>query len=140
VNAKLALGASDTMSNTDKNQNSPGNAQTQIDKDGEIFTVVQHNPEFPGGMVNLGKYLTENVKYPEAAKRAHVSGKVFLSFVINLDGSIQHVQILKGIGFGADEEAIRVVKAMPRWNPGSQGGKPVRVKYNLPIKFDSENK
>ncbi|MFC5410476.1 TonB family protein [Larkinella bovis] len=106
------------------------------DGNGEIFTVVEQNPEFPGGIANLGKYLSENIRYPEAAKRAQVSGRVFVSFVVNTDGSIQDIQILKGIGFGADEEAVRVIKAMPRWKPAMQDGKVVRVKYNLPIRFE----
>ncbi|GAB3267225.1 TonB family protein [Larkinella harenae] len=105
------------------------------DGKGEIFTVVERNPEFPGGMAGLGKFIKDNMQYPEAAKRAQVSGKVFLSFVINTDGSFQDVQVLKGIGFGADEEAVRVVKSMPRWKPATQNGKLVRVKYNLPIRF-----
>ncbi|MGV3557732.1 TonB family protein [Larkinella arboricola] len=110
------------------------------DGNGKIFTMVEQNPEFPGGMKALGEFLSNNIKYPAAAARAGVSGRVFLSLVINTDGSIQDVTILKGIGFGADEEAIRVVKSMPRWKPGIQDGKPVRVKYNLPINFLSTEK
>ncbi|WP_138994659.1 TonB family protein [Larkinella sp. C7] len=109
------------------------------DGNGEIFTVVEKNPEFPGGMAGLTRFINENLRYPEAAQRAYVSGRVFLSFVINTDGSFQNIQILKGIGFGADEEAIRVIKAMPRWKPATQDGKPVRVKYNLPINFNLKN-
>ncbi|GAB3896327.1 hypothetical protein GCM10028803_13800 [Larkinella knui] len=105
-----------------------------------IFAVVQESPEFPGGMSELTRFIVKNVQYPEAARKAHVSGKVFLRFVINTDGSFQDIQILKGIGFGADEEAIRVLKAMPRWKPGTQNGKPVRVQYNLPIKFEPADK
>ncbi|MGA0556233.1 TonB family protein [Larkinella sp. VNQ87] len=107
------------------------------DEKGDIFTVVEKNPEFPGGMPALGEYLSDNIQYPPAASRANVSGRVFVSFVVNTDGSIQHVQILKGIGFGTDEEAVRVVQAMPRWKPGTQDGKPVRVRYNLPINFQT---
>ncbi|GAB3321858.1 hypothetical protein GCM10027299_16910 [Larkinella ripae] len=112
----------------------------QPDKKGDVFTVVEQNPEFPGGMPALGRFITDNIRYPEAAKRALVSGRVFVNFVVNVDGSIQDVQILRGIGFGADEEALRVVKAMPRWKPGMQGGKPVRVRYNLPMNFDLASK
>jgi TonB family protein len=136
VNAKLTFGSDGTQSKLidllDRKPMDDGN--------GKIFTVVEKNPEFPGGMAGLGDYITKNLKYPEAAKRAQVSGRIFLSFVVNLDGSIQHVQILKGIGFGADEEAIRIVKAMPRWKPATQDGKPVRVKYNLPINFSLDKK
>ncbi|MFC5413038.1 energy transducer TonB [Larkinella bovis] len=107
-------------------------------KEEQIFTVVEQNPEFPGGMAALGQFLSKNIRYPPAASRANVSGRVFVSFVVNTDGSIQDVQVLKGLGFGTDEEAMRVVKAMPKWRPGKQSGRPVRVKYNLPINFQLE--
>jgi periplasmic protein TonB len=99
----------------------------------QVFQVVEQQPEFPGGNVN--SYLSKNIKYPAAASRANVSGKVFLTFVVNTDGSIQDVSVLKGLGFGCDEEAMRVVKSMPKWRPGKQSGRPVRVKYNLPVSF-----
>ena len=83
----------------------------------------------------MGQYLGKNIKYPAAASRANVSGKVFLTFVVNTDGSIQDVSVLKGLGFGCDEEALRVVRGMPKWKPGKQSGRNVRVKYNLPVSF-----
>ena len=86
----------------------------------------------------LNQYLGKNIRYPAAAQRANVSGRVFVSFVVNTDGSIQDVTVLKGLGFGTDEEAVRVVKGMPKWRPGKQSGRPVRVKYNLPINFQLE--
>lgn len=107
-------------------------------KEEQIFTVVEQNPEFPGGMAALGQFLGKNIRYPPAASRANISGRVFVSFVVNTDGSIQDVTVLKGLGFGTDEEAMRVVKAMPKWRPGKQSGRPVRVKYNLPINFQLE--
>ena len=107
-------------------------------KEEEIFTVVEQQPEFPGGMAALGQYLGKNLRYPAAAQRANISGKVFISFVVNTDGSIQDVSVLKGLGFGTDEEAQRVVKSMPKWRPGKQSGRAVRVKYNLPINFTLE--
>lgn len=107
-------------------------------KEEEIFTVVEQQPEFTGGMAALGQYLQKNLHYPAAAQRANISGRVFVSFVVNTDGSIQDVQVLKGLGFGTDEEAVRVVKSMPKWRPGKQSGRPVRVKYNLPINFTLE--
>jgi periplasmic protein TonB len=103
--------------------------------DNKVFEIVEQNPEFPGGMGELNKYLGKNIKYPAAASRANVSGKVFMTFVVNVDGSIQDVSVLKGLGFGCDEEAIRVVRSMPKWRPGKQSGRPVRVKYNLPVSF-----
>jgi len=101
----------------------------------QIFQVVEQNPEFPGGMAACYAYLGKNIKYPAAASRANVSGKVFLTFVVNTDGSIQDVSVLKGLGFGCDEEAMRVVKTMPKWKPGKQSGRNVRVKFNLPVSF-----
>jgi len=107
-------------------------------KDDEVFTVVEQNPEFVGGNAAMYAWLGKNIKYPAAASRANISGKVFVSFTVNTDGSITDAQVLKGLGFGTDEEAIRVVKSMPKWKPGKQSGRPVRVKYNLPISFQLE--
>lgn len=107
--------------------------------DGEtIFTVVEQSPEFPGGIKAMYEFLGANIKYPEAAAKANVQGKVFLNFTITKEGEIRDIQILKGLGFGADQESIRVVSAMPRWKPGVQSGKPVNVKYTLPIAFQLE--
>ena len=101
----------------------------------EIFRVVESAPEFPGGEEALYDYLAKNMRYPDMAKEAGISGKVFLTFVVEKDGSITDVQLLRGIGGGCDEEAIRVVQKMPTWAPGRQRNIPVRVQYNLPIKF-----
>ncbi|TAF94802.1 MAG: energy transducer TonB [Cytophagia bacterium] len=100
-----------------------------------IFQVVEQQPEFPGGTSAMMSYLGKNIKYPAAASRANVSGKVYLTFVVNTDGSIQDVQTLKGLGFGCDEEAQRVIRSMPKWKPGKQSGRSVRVKFNLPVSF-----
>lgn len=101
----------------------------------EVFLVVEQNPEPQGGMAALGDYLSKNLRYPAAAERANVQGKVFVTFIVAADGGISDVQILKGIGFGCDEEALRVIKQMSNWKPGRQSGKPVSVKFNLPIAF-----
>lgn len=103
----------------------------------EIFTVVEKMPEFPGGIQKLYNYLGNNIRYPEVAKEAGIQGKVYISFVVEKDGSIKDVKVLRGIPGGkmCDNEAIRVVKAMPKWSPGKQRGKPVRVSYNLPVQF-----
>lgn len=100
-----------------------------------VYSVVEQEPEFPGGMEAMYKYLAENIKYPEQAKADGVQGRVFVRFVIEADGSVNNAQVLRGIGGGCDEEALRVVEAMPMWKPGTQDGKPVRVQYNLPITF-----
>jgi protein TonB len=101
----------------------------------EIFTVVEAMPEFPGGMGKLMAYLGNNIKYPPLARESGIQGRVFINFVVEPDGKISNVKVLRGIGGGCDEEAIRVVEAMPKWKPGMQRGKPVRVSYNLPVKF-----
>ncbi|MBL7137912.1 MAG: energy transducer TonB [Bacteroidales bacterium] len=104
-------------------------------KEAEIFTVVEENPLFPGGEAALYKFLSESIKYPEEAKELGIQGRVFVNFVVETNGSVSKVKVLRGIGGGCDEEAVRVVKSMPRWTPGKQRGIPVRVSYNLPIKF-----
>ena len=105
----------------------PGEAQ--------IFMVVESMPEFPGGEAALNKYLYENIKYPQMAKESGIHGRVFVTFVVERNGEVTDVRVLRGIGGGCDEEAIRVVQNMPKWDPGKQRGKPVRVQFNLPIKF-----
>lgn len=103
----------------------------------EIFTVVEQMPSFPGGERAMYEYLNKNIKYPEVAKEAGIQGKVYVSFVVGKDGEITDVKILRGIPGGkmCDEEAIRVVKNMPKWNAGKQRGKAVKVSYMLPIQF-----
>lgn len=100
-----------------------------------IFTVVEEQPEYPGGNAEMFKFLAQKIKYPTAASKANVQGKVFVSFVVTTDGDIEDVQILKGIGFGCDAEAARVVSKFPKWTPGKQNGKAVNVKYIVPINF-----
>ena len=104
-------------------------------KEEDPFIHVEEMPRFPGGEVALFKYLGDNIKYPAMAKDAGINGKVYVTFVIEKDGSIGNVKILRGIGGGCDEEAIRILNGMPHWSPGKQRGKPVRVQYNLPINF-----
>lgn len=101
----------------------------------EIFTVVEEQPGYPGGEEARIRYLQESIKYPEEAKELGIQGKVFVTFVVEVDGTITDVRVLRGIGGGCDEEAMRVVRSMPKWVPGKQRGVPVRVQFNLPIKF-----
>lgn len=101
----------------------------------EIFTVVEESPSFPGGDIARIKFLQQNIEYPTMARESGIQGTVYVTFVVEPDGKVSNVQILRGIGGGCDEEAIRVIKAMPRWNAGKQRGKPVRVQFNMPIKF-----
>lgn len=104
-------------------------------EDNTVYIAVEQNPEFAGGMNALSKFLQKNLHYPTPAVNANVGGKVYMQFVVGQDGSITKVDILKGIGFGCDEEAQRVVKLMPKWSPGRQSGRAVAVKFTLPISF-----
>lgn len=101
----------------------------------EIFTIVEEQPGFPGGEGALMEYLGKNISYPQLARESNIQGTVYVTFVVEPNGSISNVKTLKGIGGGCDEEAIRVVKNMPSWKAGKQRGKPVRVQFNLPIRF-----
>lgn len=96
---------------------------------------VEVDPMFPEGMESLYKYLAENIHYPEQAKREKIQGKVYIGFVIEKDGSIVDAKVIRGIGGGCDEEALRVVNAMPKWMPGKVRGENVRVQFNLPVVF-----
>ncbi len=115
-------------------------AQPQPTKADEVFMVVEQQPEFKGGTNALYQFLGRNIKYPAAAVKANVEGKVFVQFVVNKIGETSDVTILKGIGFGCDEEAMRVVRLMPNWIPARQSGKSVAVQYTLPIAFAIEGK
>ena len=101
----------------------------------EIFKIVEEMPSFPGGEAKLMEYVAKNVKYPQIARETGIQGRVFVNFVVEPDGSVSNVSVLRGIGGGCDEEAMRVVKNMPKWKPGKQRGKPVRVQYMLPVNF-----
>ncbi len=109
--------------------------QEEVHVEAEIFTIVEEQPGFPGGEAALMEFLGKNITYPPMARESGIQGTVFVTFVVEPDGSVTNVKILRGIGGGCDEEAIRVVKNMPKWKPGKQRGKPVRVQFNLPIRF-----
>ncbi len=102
----------------------------------QIFTVVEKMPEFPdGGMQGLLQYLARNIKYPVIAQENGIQGRVVCSFVVNRDGSIVDIEVLRGVDPSLDKEAVRVLGTMPKWKPGEQRGKPVRVKYTVPVMF-----
>jgi TonB family protein len=100
-----------------------------------VFKIVEKMPEYPGGMDDLIKFLSQNVRYPEAAKKENIQGMVVVQFIIDKDGTIRDPHVVQGIGGGANEEALRVVKMMPKWKPGLQKGQAVNVQFNLPIRF-----
>lgn len=99
---------------------------------------VENQPEFTGGETELFKYLAANLKYPRAAVEANIQGTVYITFIVEENGSISNVIPARTIGGGCDEEAVRVIKNMPRWKPGKQYGRPVRVRFNIPVKFSLE--
>ncbi len=100
-----------------------------------VYQIVEQMPQYTGGEEAMMKYVAENIKYPQAAKDKNIGGRVFVSFVIEKDGSVNEVKVMRGIGGGCDEEAVRVIKGMPKWKPGIQKGKPVRVSYMMPLNF-----
>lgn len=101
----------------------------------DVFTVVEQMPRFPGGDEARLKYLVENINYPEEARKNGIQGTVYAQFIVEKDGKINEVRVLRGIGGGCDEEAVRVIKNMPDWIPGRQRGENVSVQFNMPIKF-----
>lgn len=110
--------------------------QEEEEDDQVVFVVVENMPEFPGGQQALFKYLSENVKYPVIAQENGIQGRVICQFVVNKDGAIVDVEVVRSGGDPSlDKEAIRVIKSMPKWKAGQQRGKPVRVKYTVPVNF-----
>jgi protein TonB len=103
--------------------------------DPEIFIVAEVMPEFPGGYAALLRYLRNNLRYPELARETGIEGTVHIGFVVASDGSVRNAEVLRGIGGGCDEEALRAVMAMPKWIAGKQRGKAVNVAFNLPVGF-----
>ena len=109
--------------------------QAEVTDEEEIFQVVEEMPEFPGGMEKLLEYLSRNIKYPTIAQEQGIQGRSVIEFVVNKDGSIVDPKVVRSLHPKCDEEAMRVIKAMPKWKPGKQRGKPVRVKYTVPVQF-----
>jgi protein TonB len=101
----------------------------------EVFVVVEEMPSFPGGEPALMAFINSNIQYPEIAKENNIQGRVILKFCVTYKGGVDQVQIIKGVDPALDNEAIRVIKMLPAWKPGKQGGKPVNVWYNVPVIF-----
>lgn len=108
-----------------------------VDGNGNImeYNGLEVLPEFKGGLQAFGAFLSRNLHYPKEARRNKIQGRVFLSFIIEKDGSLTNAKVIRGIGAGCDEEALRVINSSPKWNPGVQRGRPVRVSYTVPIFF-----
>ena len=105
-----------------------------------VYMIVEQMPEFPGGDKSLFQFIADNTKYPADAKEKGIKGRVFVNFIVEPDGSVSDIRVLRGIGGGCDEEAVRVVESMPKWKPGMQNGEVVRVSYNVPVNFRLEDK
>ena len=109
--------------------------EIEEEDDEEFFMVVENMPEFPGGDLGLMKYIQKNVKYPPIAKEYNITGKVYVSFIVDKKGNVTNVKIVRGVDKNLDAEALRVVKSLPKYKPGKQRGKPVRVMFTIPINF-----
>ena len=101
----------------------------------EIFMIVEDQPEFPGGTAALLEYLKKNIKYPAICRENNIQGRVLVTFIVNKDGAIVEPEVVKGVNPSLDKEALRVISQMPNWKPGYQRGKPVRVKFTVPVNF-----
>ena len=105
----------------------------------QIFQVVEERPQFPGGDAELMKYLQKNIKYPTICQEQGIQGRVIVQFVVNTDGSIVDPQVIKPVNPHLDKEALRVISTMPKWSPGKQRGKAVRVRFTVPVTFRLSN-
>ena len=107
----------------------------QTKKNNMVYDVVEVMPQFPGGQIAMLKYIMENIKYPKQIMEEGIQGRVTVSFIVEKDGRVSNVRLLRSVQPLLDKEAIRVVKSMPKWTPGKHNGKPVRVRFNLPVMF-----
>lgn len=131
VKDDLQIEAEPTQEETIK----PVNPLEGIADDQQIYAAVESMPVFPGGSAALYKFIRENLRYPKAALDKGIQGRVIITFIVETDGSISSIKVIKGIGSGCEEEAVRMIASMPRWIPGKQHGAPVRVQFNLPLRF-----
>jgi TonB family protein len=122
-------------------KNKPDAEKTDMVKtaDGQVFTLVEHVPEFAGGIEAFIHFLSKNIRYPEKARDKDIQGRVLVSFIVETDGKLTDIKVAKGIGGGCDEEALRVMQLSPPWRPGIQGRRTMRVAYSVPISFTLSN-
>lgn len=142
MSTKTAIGTFDVKGNDDANGEILKAKEVIVEpeppkheEENKVFDIVEQQPLFPGGPAALMKYLSENTKYPVVAQENGVQGRVTVQFVVEKDGSISDVHVLRGVDPSLDKEAVRVVKSMPRWTPGKQNGITVRVNYRVPVLF-----
>jgi TonB family protein len=131
------LGLPSCGSNAHTTQQESTQVETTTEEESDFlgFVAGEETPEFPGGIARLGSFIKENLQYPQEAIDAGIEGSVFLTFDIEEDGSVTNAKVKRGLGYGIDEEALRIVNSMPKWKPGKQGGEPAKFTYTLPIKF-----
>ena len=130
---ELASHAEDAVQDTVIN----GKTYREVKKDasGEVYDVVENLPSFPGGPQALLQWISENMQYPDAAKKAGIKGRVIVTFVVRSDGSITDARVIRGVDPSLDAEALRLINSMPKWTPRVQDGKAVNVRYNVPFSF-----
>lgn len=130
VSAQKSRGEAADTTKKERKMEAPGSPAP------EIFTVVEDMPQFPGGEKAMMLFVANNIKYPKKALEEGAQGRVIVKFVVNKEGEVVDAKVLKGIGYGCDEEALRVINSMPKWKPGKQRGKAVNVYYTLPVRFE----
>lgn len=136
VETRIDINMEDDQSKAQIQTYTPPPPPKQVEEEEEeIFVVVENQPEFPGGQAAMMKFLSENIKYPVIAQENGIQGRVICNFVVERDGSITDVQVVRGVDPSLDKEAVRVIQSMPKWKPGMQRGKPVRVRFTLPVVF-----
>lgn len=133
--ALLAMNSTAIRANVQKKVVKTTKTTKKADASNKVYEVVEQMPSFPGGDAALMKYLAENIKYPVSAQKAKEQGRVVVQFIVEKDGAVTGVKTVRSVTPALDAEAVRVIKAMPKWTPGKQGGQPVRVKYNVPVSF-----
>ncbi len=133
---ELSMDVFDKIEKQDNIEIVPVTVDDEVEEvEDEIFQVVEQDPEYPGGVDALYKFIQQNLKYPQLAKENNITGRVFVTFVVEKDGSVSNVKAARDIGGGCGAEAVRVIKSMPKWTPGKQRGKAVRAAYTLPVNF-----
>ena len=133
--ALLAMNSTTIRANVQKKVVKTTKTTKKADASNKVYEVVEQMPTFPGGDAALMKYLAENIKYPVSAQKAKEQGRVVVQFIVEKDGAVTSVKTVRSVAPALDAEAVRVIKAMPKWTPGRQGGQPVRVNYNVPVSF-----
>ena len=133
--ALMAMNSSVIRANVQKKVVKTTKTTKKADASNKVYEVVEQMPTFPGGDAALMKYLAENIKYPVSAQKAKEQGRVVVQFIVEKDGTVTGVKTVRSVTPALDAEAVRVIKAMPKWTPGKQGGQPVRVNYNVPVSF-----